>query len=89
MRSCEPATEPHQAYTDALLAEQSFEHLTNMVVKMFLAWLAFFSAGPLILLCVFAVHSLKRRLGRGGDADPAVVQQLEEAIAAADEDRVG
>ena len=90
MATCAPATEPHGAYTDAILREKSVEFLTQTVVHLVLAWLAFFSAGPLILLCMFLGHSLKRILGRGGrgGGDPMAVQQLEAALAEANGDRV-
>ena len=63
-----------------------------MIVQLVLAWLAFLSAGPLVLFILFLCHSLKGALGRrGAEADSMALQRLEVALAEdnGDRDRYG
>ena len=60
-----------------------------MIVQLVLAWLAFLSAGPLVLFILFLCHSLKGALTgrRGAEADSMALQRLEVALSEANGDR--
>ena len=59
-----------------------------MIVQLVLAWLAFLSAGPLVLFILFLCHSLKTALGRrGAEAESMALERLEVALAEANGDK--